>query len=265
MFSVVIVLLNCSPSKLDKMENKEKSNFSCAVETGICSPTELINKALPTETISDNEQKIRLTYYYDALCGWCYGFSPVMSKLKEKYGDQLEVEVISGGLFLGNRSGYINDVAPHIKAGAYKTVEDRTGVKFGAPFLEGLFGEGKTTLNSLPPSIALCIVKEHLPEKELVFAEMLLHAVYFEGFDPVDIQGYGKYAEKIGFDKDEFNSKMQNSKYESLALKEFEKFQASEFRGMPALVLQTAGKPVLLSNGYTSFEKLDSQLKPFQL
>ena len=243
------------------MKNKVNQNFACDVETNNCSSTELTPERI--STIGNKPQVAKLTYYYDALCGWCYGLSPVISKLKEKYGDQLKVEVISGGLFLGNRAGYVNDVAPHIKAGAYKSVENQTGVKFGAPFLEDVFGKGNMTLNSLPPSIALCIIKEHLPKKELIFAEMLLHAVYFEGFDPINIIWYGTIAEKVGFDKHEFNSKMYDPKYEILALKEFKKFQNSGFSGMPTLVLDNAGTSVLLSNGYTSFENLDTQLNDF--
>ena len=30
-----------------------------------------------------------IVYVYDALCGWCYGFAPVIERLHEKYGDRL--------------------------------------------------------------------------------------------------------------------------------------------------------------------------------
>lgn len=260
---VSVVVLHCTPSKMTNMESKENSNFSCDIETGICTPGELAKQELSAKSLNVQPKKVKLIYYYDALCGWCYGFSPVMLKLNERYGERLDIEVISGGLFLGDRVGSVNKVAPHIKAGAYKSVEQRTGVKFGATFLADVFGEGKMTLNSLPPSTALCIVKEHLPEKELVFAEMLLHAVYFDGFDPIDIKGYGNYAEKIGFDRADFNAKMQENKYKTLALKAFEKFRTSQFSGMPALVLETTDQQILLSNGYTNFENLSAQLDQF--
>ncbi len=205
--------------------------------------------------------KVKLIYYYDALCGWCYGFSSVLSKLRNTYGKNLEVEVISGGLFLGNRAGRVNTVAPHIKAGAYKSVEAKTGVKFGEGFLADVFGEGKMTLDSLPPSIALCIIKEERPEQELAFAELLLSAVYMDGMNPVEEEWYADYAEKIGFDKTEFKAKMQEDKYRVLAEKEFEKFRVSPFRGMPALVLEQGDQQNLLSNGYTSFEELEARLE----
>ena len=74
--------------------------------------------------------KFSIIYVYDALCGWCYGFSPVIKQVFEKYQAQFDFEVISGGMILGERQGPIGEVAAYIK-GAYKTVEDTTGVKFG--------------------------------------------------------------------------------------------------------------------------------------
>ena len=203
----------------------------------------------------------KLIYYYDALCGWCYGFSAVMSKVEEEFAAELDFEVISGGLFLGNRAGYVNEVAPHIKAGAYKSVEARTGVKFGEVFLKDVFGAGKMILNSLYPSIALCIVKEQFPEQELKFARTLLKAVYYDGLNPVDIDGLATYAESFGFDKEAFKLKMEAIEYEVAARQEFEKFRNSPFSGMPALVLETKGQSIPLANGYTSFDDLKHRLK----
>jgi putative protein-disulfide isomerase len=37
-----------------------------------------------------------LYYVYDPLCGWCYGFSPVINQLKESMQDEFTIEVISG-------------------------------------------------------------------------------------------------------------------------------------------------------------------------
>jgi len=207
--------------------------------------------------------KAKLVYYYDALCGWCYGFSSVLSKIHKAYGDKLDIEVVSGGLFLNNRAGLVNEVAPHIKNGAYRSVEARTGVKFGKSFLEDVFGEGKIVLNSLPPSIALCIIKEKFPEKELEFAEMLLHAVYFDGINPTILSHYTEYIEKIGLDKEEFFVKMKDDKYRILAENEFKKFKTSPFSGMPALVLETENRQISLTNGYSDFETIKTQIDEF--
>ena len=218
---------------------------------------------MKNETTTDNSSKVKLIYYFDALCGWCYGFSPVISKINQEYGDQLEIEVVSGGLFLGNRAGFVNDVAPHIKSGAYKAVEAKTGVKFGSVFLDDVFGEGKMVLNSLPPTIALSIVKEEKPEHALKFAELLLKAVYYDGLNPIDQDGLADCATTFGFNKEDFKRKLGEEKYRKATEAEFTKFRSSQYSGMPALVVLKDGKENLLSHGYSSFEAVKLRLEPF--
>ncbi len=247
------------------MSNTENTGISCNAKTNICSSVLKPDKQKIEANKNSKLPKVKLVYYYDALCGWCYGFSSVIKKVKQVYGAVLNIEVVSGGLFINSKVGFVNKVAPHIKARAYKSVEARTGVKFGESFLKDVFGTGKMVLNSLPPSIALCVIKEACPEKELEFAEMLLQAVYFDGINPIDLNAYTPYVERIGVEKSLFFSKMNDSKYQALAEIEFEKFKSSQFAGMPTLVLQTEDKSILLANGYTDFEIIKQQLDAFFL
>lgn len=242
------------------MKEKVNANFNCDIETGLCEPAS-IHQQTKNATIINHTIKPKIIYYYDALCGWCYGFSPVVKELHNYFKDKLDIELISGGLFLGNRTGNINEIAPYIKAGAYKSVETTTGVKFGEKFLSVIFGNGKMYLNSLLPSIALCIVKDQFPERQLEFGEILLNAFYTDGLNANDIVGIGKYASKININSEEFIVKMNEEKYKQMAEKEFEIFQKSNYSGMPTLVLQKENQEFLLSNGYTNFNNLKSKIE----
>jgi len=42
-----------------------------------------------------------LIYCYDAYCGWCYGFSPVIKKIAEDYKDIFDIGVFCGGMMIG--------------------------------------------------------------------------------------------------------------------------------------------------------------------
>jgi len=203
---------------------------------------------------------LKLVYYTDALCGWCYGFSPVISKIYHEYCSQIDFEVVSGGLFLGARAGLINDVAPHIKAGAYKEVEAITGVKFGETFLNEALENGTMILNSLPHAIAICIVKEKLPEKTIEFTSLLHKAVYYDGMDSENLPAYAKYASQIGFNAEEFSSKMRDLAYADKALKDFERFKKQGVNVFPSLMLETKNESFLLSNGSISYEDLKGLL-----
>jgi putative protein-disulfide isomerase len=206
-------------------------------------------------------KKGKITYIYDALCGWCYGFSPVMTKLYEDYQSELEFDVISGGLFVGERIGPINQVAPYIKEGAYKSVEATTGVKFGEGFLRHLTSEEDSmTLDSLYPAMALCIVKEQFPAKAIAFAHSLQSAIYEDGIDTIDISAHTKYAVEMGCDEVDFNAKMKTEKYVLMAKDEFAYFKELPVNGFPAVILTTEKQSVLLSNGYTTYDELKKRL-----
>ena len=77
-----------------------------------------------------NTTKFRIIYVYDALCGWCYGFSPVMRRLHDTYADAFDFEVLSGGMMTGTRVRPVAESMSYIQQ-AYKVVEEHTGVRFG--------------------------------------------------------------------------------------------------------------------------------------
>ena len=92
------------------------------------------------------EQKDQVVYVYDPLCGWCYGFSNVITKLQENYQSKIDFTVLSGGMMMGSREEPISVMADYIK-GAYKTVEQKCGVTFGERYLKGIL-ESKTYISS---------------------------------------------------------------------------------------------------------------------
>ncbi len=205
----------------------------------------------------------KIIYFTDALCGWCFGFSPVVAQLQATYQDRIAFDVISGGLFLDERAGLINDVAPHIKAGAYKQVEARTGVKFGERFLTEGVAKGAMTLNSRPPAAAICIVKEHKPEQAIPFVSTLLNAFYVDGMDSEDSDGYAALAAEIGLDAGQFSAEMQTPHYHQQAQAEFDFYRGYGVRGFPSLVLESGGQRYLLATGYAPFAQLAEQLDAF--
>ena len=204
-----------------------------------------------------------LTYYYDALCGWCFGISDIMDQVQEHYQDKIDIKVISGGLFVGDRSGLINKVAPHIAQGAYKTVESATGVKFGKRFLEGPLKTGNMRLDSLPPAIALCIVKEIAPNKTLQFSAALNRAFYVDGCLPESIDTYTSCAKECGIPTDQLKAKMTDSVYRDLALVDFKYTSKQQVSCYPTLILETPENTYQLTNGQYSYQNLVKTIDKF--
>ncbi|MCP9750107.1 DsbA family protein, partial [Ferruginibacter sp. HRS2-29] len=111
-------------------------------------------------------EKPVLLYCYDAYCGWCYGFSPVIKKIAEEFKEELETEVLSGGMILPEKPVHIKVTAGYI-LNAYKNVEELTGITFGEDYLWHIRNpeESDWYPNSEKPAIAMCIFKEYYPER----------------------------------------------------------------------------------------------------
>lgn len=207
-----------------------------------------------------NKHKIKIIYVYDALCGWCYGFSPVIKACYNTYKNEFDFEVLSGGMMVGDRVGTINDIAPFIKT-AYKTVENTTSVKFGEAYIKVL-QEGNMVLNSEIPSIALSIFKQYSPNQTILFAHEIQHALYYEGKDPNKIESFQQIAINHGINADEFNSKMKSEEAKELAFYDFALTKQLRIDGFPAVLMQTSETSFyLISKGYTDFETLDQRIK----
>ncbi|HEX6191411.1 MAG TPA: DsbA family protein, partial [Chitinophagaceae bacterium] len=73
------------------------------------------------------QQNNVIYYCYDAYCGWCYGFSPVIKRIAEEYSDRFFFEVLSGGMIPPENPRHISATATYI-AQAYKRVEELSGV-----------------------------------------------------------------------------------------------------------------------------------------
>jgi len=198
-------------------------------------------------------KKPKIIYCYDALCGWCYGFSSTLEKLQKAYNDKLFFEPISGGLFVGARVGLINDVAPFIKE-AYKIVEDKTGVEFGERFIQDGLGNNTMLMNSLYPSIALCIVKKYYPEMSLAFSSKLLEAFYVDGISSDELDKYNDLVEEMELNIPDFNIKMKEDTYKKMAEDEFSYCASQKVGGFPSLILEINGEKKLLSNGHVDFD-----------
>lgn len=199
--------------------------------------------------------KEKIIYVYDALCGWCFGFSPVMAAFAKEYQNKVDITVVSGGLILGERVGPIGEVAPYIKT-AYKDVERATGVKFGDAFVNGTLEEGTMVSNSLPPAIALAVVKEHKAEKALEYAGLLHQMVYVDGEKPEDIEAYGRYAARIGFDAKNFSAMMKEPEYLTLAHEDFQYSRSLGANGFPSVYHNAGDKPTLLFSGYLPLDRM---------
>ncbi|MEO6537736.1 MAG: DsbA family protein [Ferruginibacter sp.] len=204
-----------------------------------------------------------LIYCYDAYCGWCYGFSPVIKKIALEFKDRIQIEVLSGGMILPEKPVHIKVSAGYI-ANAYKNVEALTGIHFGKDYLWHILNpeESDWYPNSEKSAIAMCIFKEYYPERAIEFAADLQYALHFEGRDLTDNNAYQHLLEKYSIQPEIFYEKLQDETYKEMAYYEFSLMKQLEVTGFPCVFVQTNDlKFTMVARGFTDFETLQQRIE----
>ena len=202
-------------------------------------------------------------YCYDAYCGWCYGFSPVIKKIYEEYKNRLPFEVLSGGMVISDDPKPISVTAGYI-LNAYKTVEELTGIKFGEDYLWHIKNAELSDWfpNSEKPAIALCIFKEFYEERQVEFAADLQHALHYEGRDLCDDEAYRHLLEKYSIQPETFYAKLKSEEYKEKAYHEFALCKQLQVTGYPQVLIQTGETQFsLLAKGFTTYEDLKERIE----
>ena len=96
--------------------------------------------------------RVRLTYAFDAYCGWCYGYGPALREFADANADRIDLHVLSGGLFTGPRAQPIG-AFPHIP-GANARISELTGVTFGDAY-QRVLAEGTRVMDSADAATGL--------------------------------------------------------------------------------------------------------------
>jgi len=171
-------------------------------------------------------------------------------------------EVLSGGMILPETAQPVSVMAGYIQKG-YKTVEERTGIRFGEDWLWHIFHPDQSDWypSSEKPAIALCVFRDYHPDLCIPFSAELQYALHYEGRDLTDDEAYRHLLGKYGIPETEFYHKLHDPGYKEKAYEEFALVKQLKVTGFPTVFLQVSGtKFYLLSRGYTDYPTLKKNL-----
>lgn len=202
---------------------------------------------------------MKIYYIWDALCGWCYGFGAILTPFLENH-PEIEVEIISGGLFINERSLPIVNY-PHIPS-ANERISQVFGVKFGENY-QKMLQKGELVLNSYHSAVGFSVLKENLPtEKHILVAKDIQHAFYFEGKSLSEMKTYEKIAEKHGLNPQEIGKKIEHKFAEnSFSHPEFQQARYFGVQSYPTLILEKDGKYYDLKGNALTLNDLENNLQ----
>ena len=199
-------------------------------------------------------EKDKIIYVSDPMCGWCFGFGKVMGDFYSAYKDTFKFDVVSGGMVVGDREGPIGDFAEYI-LGAYKKVEEYSGMQYGQPYLDQL--KTKTLWSSsIKPAIAIETFKQFNPEEVVGFSHAVQIAYFVDGKDLRNEEVYKELIKPYGINEAEFIGKLNSEEMRKQTNDWFQTTANWGVTGYPMVILVRNNKYYAIAKGFTDLETL---------
>lgn len=202
--------------------------------------------------------KPALIYAFDPLCGWCFGFHPIMKRLKTRFDEELKLKVVPGGLATGENAQQINEGYAYILS-ALKRTEEISGVQFGENF-KLLAEEGSYYYNSEPSCRIQNVVNRLQPDRTLEFAGSLHKAIFVDGKDLNEWDTFEDLLTDHSIDVSKAKSLFESDEIKKETTENFEWCAKNGATAFPTLLLQIGDEIGVMSRGYRPFDILESHL-----
>lgn len=221
-------------------------------EDGACEVPELENKE-EIQLTEDNKDK--LMYFGDPMCSWCYGIANHIDRLKDELSNDLDFELVMGGLRPGGGDEWTEDFRNMIKS-HWEHVEEASGQPFDYAFFEKESFEYDTE----PPARAVRVVRDIAPDKEWAFYKAVQSAFYAENRDIFDLHVIEQICIDLHIDYQQFEPLFLSEGYKRLVYQDFIRSQQLGVRGFPCIVLKRGEEYYAVSQGYSSYENMKATI-----
>ncbi|EIE03240.1 DSBA-like thioredoxin domain protein [Leptospira licerasiae serovar Varillal str. VAR 010] len=202
------------------------------------------------------DTKHSILYVADPVCAWCYGFSPVFEKIREKYSDKIEFTLVLGGLKYGPEAeNFTEEVTEKLKY-LWKEVERISKRNFHYDILQ----DRNIRYDSEPGSRAVITAQRINPSLSFSFLDKLLESFHSKGKDPSSFETYAEIASELSFPLDEFKELYYREETLLETRNDFNYGYILGVTGFPCLVFSDGLDRGILTKGYSSFEEVDALL-----
>ena len=197
-----------------------------------------------------------LIYVADPMCSWCWGFSPVIEALSERFSSQAPVHLLMGGLRPYNTEPMADKDRAMIRE-HWEHVAQRTGQPFDFSF----FDRAEFIYDTEPASRAIVTAQALKPGSGLEMLKAVQRGFYAENRDVTDEDVLAEIAVEEGFAAEQFATALGSDDAKAATREGFITSQNAGIRGFPTLL---AGAPetgyTMVTHGYQPLEALADPL-----
>jgi len=193
-----------------------------------------------------------LIYFADPMCSWCWGFSPVIKHVRERYEDNFEISLVAGGLAPGTTEPVDEYRRASIRE-HWRHVTELTGQPFDMRF----FDRESFIYDTEPACRAVVTVRLSAPGSEFDYLAALHEAFYAHNRDITQPATLSEIAAECGCGGDDFIKVFADPETHLATGNDFSITQSAGIRGFPALVVgdEPAGLTAL-TVGYQEFSPM---------
>lgn len=197
-----------------------------------------------------------LWYFADPMCSWCWGFSPVITRIKETFSDRIAISLNLGGL----RPGTVDPMSAELRSEIlhhWHEVHHLTGQEF---LFDNAMPEG-FIYDTESASRAVLSFGKLQPENTLAYFASIQSAFYTQGLDVTQETPLVELAASFNVDSHAFHELFISEAMRSHTQEHFKRSYQANVRGFPTLIWQQGQTIETLSRGYVSWENIAAVLE----
>ena len=214
----------------------------------------LVTISLMMANTMNSQDKPTLIYVGDPMCSWCYGFGHEIEDAITELGEEIQLEVVMGGLrpyntqTMADLKDFLSDHWKHVYEAS------------GQPFQYGIL-DTKLLYDTEPACRAVMIARELQASTVMTYFHNVQTAFYAENKNPHLTGTYADIAESMGIDRITFVNKFESKEYKASIKNDFLRASQLGVRSFPTVLLSVNGETKVVSAGYSKAEKVVEVVK----
>ncbi len=191
-------------------------------------------------------------YITDVFCPWCYGFAPVMQKLRASYA--LPVRVLCGNLV--DEPRWTSSMgAPRVRA-FFQRLASTTGRAVGEHFFDILTPERSVVMDSSRSALLMAALRKLAPGHALEQMETFQDAFYGEGRDVLSLAVQAELCRRWGVKSESLESVTADPAMQKNAVREMAEVEEilGDFVVYPSLFVKNGDSLYAVARGYSPYE-----------